>query len=238
MTVIEHLEELRSRIIKMLIAFGVAGVVAWILYNPILGFLTSPLRHLPQAAQIIRGRGNLIVTSPTEPLFIRLKVVSFSALALALPVVAWQTWRFIAPGLYAKEKRYAIPFVGTALVLFGAGVALAFATLPAALHLLTAFSGSSIQLLPRASEYLSFVLLLILAFGVALEFPLALVALSLVGAISSRQLRRWRRPAWVIILVVAGFLTPAQDPISQVLLAVPMAVLYEATIIVTRVLRH
>src|SRR5437588_7072610 len=166
MPIIEHLEELRTRIIRMLIAFCVAAVVAWFLYNPILSFLIMPLRHLPQAAKVIKGSGALIVTSPTEPLFIRLKVVSFSALAIALPVILWEIWRFIAPGLYANEKRYAIPFVGSALALFVGGVGLAFWTLPAALHFLTAFSGGSIQLLPRASEYLSFVMLLILAFGV------------------------------------------------------------------------
>lgn len=238
MTIIEHLDELRSRIIKMLVAFLVAAVVAWFAYNPILAFLISPLRHLPQVAKIIRGSGTLIVTSPTEPLFIRLKVVSFSALALALPVVLWQLWRFIAPGLYANEKRYAVPFVGSALGLFVAGVALAFWTLPTALHFLTAFSGSNIELLPRASEYLSFVMLLIIAFGVAFEFPLLLLAFSLMGVIPSRKLRDWRRPAWVLILVIAGFLTPAQDPITQVLLAVPMAILYEGTILVARILKH
>ena len=237
MTILEHLDELRSRIIRMLIAFGVCAVVAWVFYTPILTFLITPLSHLKNAAQIVRTK-HLIVTSPTEPLFIRLKVVSFSALALALPVVAWQLWRFIAPGLYSREKKYAVPFVGSALALFAAGVALAFFTLPAALGALTAFSGSSIQLLPRASDYLSFVLLLIVAFGVAFELPLVLVALSLVGVLSSKRLRSWRRPAWVVILVIAGFLTPAQDPITQLLLAIPLAILYEATIWVTRVLRH
>lgn len=238
MTLIEHLEELRVRIIRMLIAFGAAAVVAWFLYNPILAFLVHPLRHLPQAAKIIRGSGSLIVTSPVEPLFIRLKVVSFSALALALPVVLWELWRFIAPGLYAKEKRYAIPFVGSTVGLFVVGVGLAFWTLPTALHFLTAFSGSSIELLPRASEYLSFVMLLIVGFGVAFEFPLVLLALSLMGVIPSRKLRQWRRPAWVVILVLAGFLTPAQDPITQVLLALPMAILYEVTVIIARILKR
>jgi sec-independent protein translocase protein TatC len=237
MTIIEHLEELRSRILKMVLAFGLAAVVAWLAYNRILAFLARPLRHLPQAGEVL-GHGQLIVTSPTEPLFIRLKVVSFAALALALPVVLWELWRFVAPGLYSNEKRYAIPFVGSAVALFAAGVAVAFVTLPAALHFLTGFSGSRIQLLPQASEYLSFILLLILAFGIGFEFPLVLVALSLVGVISSRHMRRWRRPAWVVILVVAGALTPAQDPITQILLAVPMAILYELTIVTTRVLKH
>lgn len=237
MTIIEHLDELRTRLIRMLIAFGVMAVVAWFLYNPILGFLTTPLKHLPQAARIVQ-RGTVIVHSPADPLFIRLKVVSFAALALSLPVVLWELWRFIAPGLYSREKRYAIPFVASALGLFAAGVALAFATLPLALRFLTGFSGTTIQLLPEASQYLSFVMLLVLAFGVAFEFPLVLVALSLVGVVSSSRLRQWRRPAWVLVLVLAGFLTPAQDPITQVLLAIPLAILYEATIWVTRLLRR
>ena len=241
MTILEHLDELRTRIIRMLIAFGVAAVAAWFLYNPILTFLVTPLRHLPNAAKVIaigKGAPHLIVTSPTEPLFLRLKVVSFAALALALPVVLWELWRFVAPGLYAKEKRYAIPFVGSAVGLFAAGVALAFWTMPSALHLLTAFSGGSLQLLPRASEYLSFVMLLILGFGIAFEFPLVLLTLSLIGLVPSRRLRAWRRPAWVVILVLAGFLTPAQDPITQVLLALPLAILYEATILIARLLKH
>lgn len=241
MTIIEHLDELRTRIIRMLAAFVVGAVVAWFLYDPILSFLVHPLRHLPQAAQIFRSGSknpSLVVFSPIEPFFIRLKVVSFAALALALPVVLWEVWRFIAPGLYSNEKRYAVPFVGSALGLFAGGIALAFLSLPTALHFLTAFSGSSVQLLPRASDYLSFLLLLILGFGVAFEFPLVLLALSLMRVVPSRQLRQFRRPAWVVILVLAGFLTPAQDPITQVLLAIPLAILYEAVIVIARILKR
>lgn len=238
MTIIEHLDELRTRIIRMLIAYGVCLVIAWFLYNPIVSFLTIPLGHLHGVAPLIRHGRRLIVTSPVDPLFIRVKVVAFAALALALPVVLWQAWRFVAPGLYSNEKRYAIPFVGAAVLLFAGGVALALLTMPAALGLLTNFSGSKIQLLPDANEYFSFVILLIAAFGITFEFPLVLVSLSLVGILTSRRLRRWRRPAWVVLLIFAGFLTPSQDPITQVLLAVPLAVLYELTIWITRLLKH
>lgn len=238
MTIIEHLDELRSRIIKMLIGFAVCVVIAWFLYTPIITFLTIPLGHLANVAPLVSKNRQLVVYSPADALFIRIKVVAFSAVALDLPVILWQVWRFIAPGLYSREKRYAIPFVGSAMVLFAAGVTLAILTLPSALSLLTHFSGSQIQLLPSASEYLSFVFLLMVGFGVAFEFPLLLVALSLVGVLSSRRLRSWRRPAWVLILIAAGFLTPTQDPITQVLLAIPLAILYEVTIWVTRLLKH
>ncbi|HLI55771.1 MAG TPA: twin-arginine translocase subunit TatC [Actinomycetota bacterium] len=238
MTILEHLEELRVRIIRMLIGLGVTAVVAWFLYNRILSFLTLPLSHLKHVAAVISRHHELLVTGPVDPLFIRIQVVIFAALALDLPVILWQTWRFVAPGLYAKEKRYAIPFVATAMALFAGGVALAIVTLPSALSLLTSFAGGQIQLLPTANEYLSFVTLLMIAFGVAFEFPLVLVALSLVRVVSSTRLRRWRRPAWVVILILAGFLTPGDDPITQLLLALPLAILYEVTIWVTRLLKR
>jgi sec-independent protein translocase protein TatC len=238
MTIIEHLDELRTRIIRMLLGFAVAVVVAWFLYNPIISFLTLPLGHLPNVAPLVSKHHQLLVYGPADPLFIRIKIVAFAAVAIDLPVILWEVWRFIAPGLYAKEKRYAIPFVTGAMALFSGGVALAIVTLPAALGLLTRFSGSQIQLLPSANEYISFVILLMIAFGVAFEFPLLLISLSLVGVLSSKRLRKWRRPAWVVLLVIAGFLTPTQDPITQVLLAVPLAILYEVTIWVTRLLKH
>lgn len=238
MTILEHLEELRTRIIRMLIGLGVCAVLAWFLYNRILTFLTIPLGHLKHVAKGISVHHQLLVTGPADPFFIRIQVVLFSALALDLPVILWQLWRFVAPGLYSKEKRYAIPFVASAMALFAGGVALAIVMLPSALGLLTSFAGSQIQLLPTATEYLTFVTLLMVAFGVAFEFPLILVSLSLVRVVSSRRLRQWRRPAWVVILILAGFLTPGDDPITQLLLAVPLAVLYEVTIWVTRLLKR
>jgi sec-independent protein translocase protein TatC len=238
MTIIEHLEELRSRILKMLLGFAICLVAAWFLYNPIMAFLTARLAHIRHIAPVISAHHQLIVYGPVDPLFIRIEVMVITAAALDLPVVLWQLWRFVAPGLYANEKRYAIPFVGTAMVLFAGGVTLAIVSLPSALSLLTGFAGGKIQLLPSAQEYLSFVTLLMVGFGVAFEFPVILVALSLVRVLSSRALRRWRRPAWVVIVVLAGFLTPTDDPITQFLLAIPLAILYEITIWTTRLLRR
>jgi sec-independent protein translocase protein TatC len=237
MTLIEHLEELRARILKSVIAVAVGAMIAWFLYDRILAFMVGPLRKLPVAEQIV-SRGKLIFTSPPEAFFIRLKIVTFAGLVIALPVVLWQVWRFVAPGLYAQEKRYALPFVGFSLLLFAGGVALSFVSLPKALEFLTAFGGRDVVLVPRASEYLSFVMLLIVAFGISFEFPLALLALSLVGVLSSEKLRRARKIAWVLILVAAAVITPTGDPATMLMLAVPLALLYEGTILAVRLLKR
>lgn len=237
MTLIEHLEELRARLVRMVAAFVVGAVIAWFVYDPILHLLITPLRKLPEAGSLI-SRGKLIFTSPPEAFFIRLKLVSFAGLVIALPVILWQMWRFVAPGLYSHEKRYAVPFVAASMLLFASGVGLAFYSLPKALAFLVAFGGEGIELLPRASEYLSFVMLLIVAFGVTFEFPLLLIALSLIGVLDSQKLRTGRKIAWVSMLIVAAVVTPTQDPFTMMLLAVPMALLYEGTILTVRFMKR
>lgn len=237
MTLVEHLEELRARLFKCVLAVAVGATVSWFAYDRILAFMVRPLQKLPVAEQIV-SRGKLIFTSPPEAFFVRLKIVSFAGLVLALPVVLWQIWRFVAPGLYAQEKRYALPFVGFSLVLFAGGVAISFITLPKALAFLTAFGGQDVVLVPRAAEYLSFVMLLIVAFGISFEFPLALLALSLVGVLSSAKLRRGRKIAWFSMLVAAAVITPTGDPATMLMLAVPLALLYEGTILTARLLKR
>jgi sec-independent protein translocase protein TatC len=236
MTLIEHLEELRSRIFKMVIAFVITSIAAWFFYDRILRFLIEPLTRLPAAAQFVT-RGKLVFFSPQEAFFVRVKVVSVTGIVLALPVILWQAWRFVVPGLYKHERRYAIPFVFVASALFAAGVAVAFAMLPAALRVLTAFGGTELVIVPRATEYLSFLLLLIFAFGATFELPVVVLALTLAGVVSTAALRRGRRWAYVIILVVAAIVTPTPDPINMCLLAAPLVVLYEATILVARLLK-
>ncbi|MDQ4149639.1 MAG: twin-arginine translocase subunit TatC [Actinomycetota bacterium] len=237
MSLVEHLEELRWRLFKMVVAYAIACVAAWFLYSRILGLLVEPLSRLPVANQILRG-GDLIYTAPTEAFFIRLKVTAFAGFALAFPFIMWQAWRFVTPGLHPHEKRYAVPFILVSMVLFAAGVLTAFAALPKALDVLTAFAGSELVLVPRAAEYLSFVLVLIAAFGFAFEFPIALLALTLVGVLSSEKLRRGRRIAWMVILIVSAVITPTQDPITMTLLAIPLGILYEATVLVARFMKR
>lgn len=232
----EHLEELRNRLFKIVVAYIVAAIAVWFAYSTVLGWLIAPLEELPVADQIIRS-GQLIYTAPTEAFFVRFKVTAFGAMLLALPVILWQLWRFVTPGLHAHEKRYALPFVFVSVVLFAAGVATAFVSMPKALEVLGGFAGTEMVLLPRASEYLSFVMILTAAFGFSFEFPIVLLGLALVGVITSRQLRDARRVAWIIILVIAAIITPTQDPITLMIMSVPLALLYEGTIIAARMMK-
>lgn len=237
MTLIEHLEELRSRLVKIIVAFAITSLGAWFFYDQIVAVLIRPLARLPEAREILE-KGQLIVTAPQEAFFIRLKVTAFAGFGLSVPVILWQLWRFVTPGLYAREKRYALPFVLVATGLFSGGAALAFAVLPQALRILVSFGGSDVVLVPRASEYLSFVVLLVLAFAATFELPLVLLSLVAVGAISSRTLRKGRRFAWLLILVIAALITPTPDPVNQLILAIPLALLYEGTILAARLFRR
>lgn len=236
MNLMGHLEELRTRLFKMVIAYAIASTAAWFLYERLLQLLISPLAKLPAADQILRN-GQLIYTAPTEAFVVRLKVVAFAGLVLAMPVILWQLWRFVTPALYKHEKRYALPFVLTSMLLFAGGVSVAFASLPKALEVLAGFAGNELVLLPKAADYLSFVLLLIVAFGVSFEFPIALLALTLVGVLSSEKLRKSRRIAWVIILVVAAVITPTQDPITLAMMSLPLGLLFEATVLTARFMK-
>lgn len=236
MSLMAHLGELRSRLFKIVIGYAVTTTVAWFAYSSILGFLIAPLAKLPVANQILRG-DQLIFTAPTEAFFVRLKLTAFAGLIFALPLILWQIWQFATPGLRANERKYALSFVMVSLILFGAGVATAFASLPKALEVLAGFAGTELVLVPRASEYLSFVMLLIAAFGFSFEFPIVLLALTFLGVLSSQKLRRSRKIAWVVILVVAAAITPTQDPITLAMMAIPLGLLFEGTILAARLMK-
>lgn len=237
MSLMEHLEELRARLFKIVLAYVLACAAAWFLHSVVLGMLVKPLERLPVADQIMRG-GRLIYTAPTEAFFIRLKVTAFTGMVFALPVILWQLWRFVTPGLYSHERRYALSFVITSLLLFALGVTVAFASLPKALEVLAGFAGSEMVLLPKARDYLSFVLLLIAAFGFSFEFPIVLLGLTMAGVLTSAKLRKGRRAAWVVILIVAAVITPTQDPITLMLMSVPLGLLYEGTVVAARLMKR
>lgn len=236
MSVIEHLEELRIRVFISMIAVVVGAGVAWFFYGQILTVLAHPLLSLPQSQNII-SRGRLIYTSPTEGLVVRIKIVMFAGVVLASPVILWQAWRFVTPGLHRHERRYGIVFTLVSMVLFLMGAALAYAFIGPALRLLVNLGGSRVALLPRASEYLSFFLLVIAAFALTFEFPIVLMTLMMVGVISSRTLRDKRRMAWLVIIVVATIVTPTVDPVTPFALALPLGILYEGTILTARLMK-
>ena len=230
MSLVDHLTELRRRLIISAIAIAAGATIAFILYNPILGFLSGPYHHITHGQK-------LIVTDPLEAFATRLKIAAWAGLFFASPVVLWQLWRFITPGLHSKEKRYAIPFIVASILLFLMGAAVALLTLKPALQFLQSVGGHQLSTYYRAGPYLSLVMLMIVAFGVAFEFPILLVFLELAGVLPSAKLRKWRRPAIVIIVAVAAVITPSQDPYSLFAMAIPMYLFYEGSILVGRLLK-
>ncbi len=232
MTLIEHLLELRRRIIVCAIVIVTMSIFAWFLYPWISHFLLAPYRDI--ASRSIAG-GNLIATSPIEGFAVRMKITAYVAIAFAMPVILWQIWRFVSPGLYKHERRYAVPFVSSAIVLFTMGAALAYWTLPKALDWLSAVGGDNITQAYTADKYYQLIAYMMLAFGICFEFPIVLVFLQIAGIVSNEWLRKYRRHAIVGIFVVVAVATPSNDPISLMALSLPLCVFYEGAIIVGRV---
>lgn len=233
MTVVEHIDEFRRRILISIAAFAVGMVVAYVFYRDILQVLQHPLDEANRLGKV--QVDNVFVPGVTGPFLLRLKVSAFAGLLFSLPVLLFQLWRFITPGLHAKEKRYAIPFVGSSLALFAFGAWFAFLILPTGVRFLLSFVEPGIQEpFITFQDYLSFIIFMILAFGISFEFPIVLVFLGMAGIISSRQLRRWRRYAVLAVFIVAAVATPSQDPFSQIAMAAPLYILYEASILVIR----
>jgi sec-independent protein translocase protein TatC len=240
-SLLERLGELRNRIFKALIALAVCSVAAWFLYPAILAVLAHPLKGLPGAGSVV-DKGKLVFTAPQEAFFVRIKVVAFTGAALASPVMLWQIWRFLTEGIgegSAKRRtRYAVALVAASIVLFAAGTAAAFAFVAPALHLFLYLGGPHIVLVPRAAEYLSFLMLIVVAFGLTFEYPLLLLGLVFAGVLTSDTLRQRRRIAWFLLVVISAVVTPTVDPITPLALAVPLALLYEATIVTARLFKR
>ncbi len=235
MSVVEHLTELRKRMVVSILAVVVGGVVAFALYNHILDFLLDPYCELPRRPP---GPCTLFITDPLEGFAARLKVSTWTGLFLASPVVLFQLWRFVTPGLNANEKRYAVPFVMASVVLFALGTFLAKLTFPRALEFLVSVGGPNLEAIFSPTKYLRLIILMIVAFGLAFEFPVLLMFLQLAGVLTSRRLASWRRPAAVIIVAVAAVITPSQDPYSLLAMAGPMYLFYEGSILFGRVLHR
>jgi len=237
MSLIDHLSELRRRLVISIMAVTAGAVVAFVAYNRILDFLIGPYCELSSPPRP-PGPCSLFITDPLEGFATRLKVATYGGLFLASPVVFYQLWRFVTPGLNPNEKRYAIPFVLSSIALFSVGVVIAMVTFPRALDFLVGVGGPDITAIFSPSRYLRLVTLMVLAFGVAFEFPVLLVFLELAGVLTSRRLASWRRAAVVVIFVVAAVITPSQDPYSLLAMAVPMYVFYEGSILIGRLLKR
>jgi sec-independent protein translocase protein TatC len=233
MTLVEHLTELRRRLFISILAVVIGAIVAFVVYDHILDFLLHPYCDV-----LPRGKPcTLFIQDPLEGFAARLKVAGYSGLMIALPVVLWQIWRFITPGLNPKEKRYAIPFVLSSVVLFSLGAALAYLTFSKALSFLSSVGGANFEEIYSPSKYLRLILLMFFAFGLSFEFPVVLVALQMAGVLTTRRLRSWRRQAFVIIVIFAAVITPSQDPYTLLAMSLPMYVFYEGSILIGRLLK-
>ncbi len=223
----EHLEELRNRIIKSLIAIGVGTLIAFFFNEWILEVLARPY-------QIAVPDGDLAFFRPTEAFSLVMRLSLFGGFILASPVILYQLWRFIAPALTVREKRWAVPLTSIFVVLFLAGGLVGYWALSRGLGFLLEFGGDALTPVIGADFYLKFAMRFILAFAFSFEFPVFIFAAAAVGAVTSRQLRKGRRWAVLTIVVFAAVITPSGDPLTLMLLAVPMYVLYEAAILAVR----
>jgi sec-independent protein translocase protein TatC len=237
MTLFEHLSELRLRVVISIVAVAAGAVAVWFLYDPILTFMLHPYQQFvaQNHSKDISG-GNLVTSGPLEGLSTRLKVCAYGGIALASPVIFWELWRFVTPGLYKNEKRYIVPFVAAAVVLFAGGISVAILVFPKALTWLINVSGPGVVPLFSPSRYLSLYIAMCLVFGAVFMTPLLLVFLQLVGVVPSTRWRKWRRPAIVVNCVVAAVITPSSDPFSFLAMAIPLLLLYEAAIVVGRLM--
>lgn len=230
---LDHLIELRTRIIRALLALAVGFGICLYFADDILGLLIFPLKQA-----FPKGEGQLIFTKLPEVFFVELKVALFAGFMASFPVIANQLWAFVAPGLYAREKKAFLPFLLATPVLFLGGASLAyFVVMPTAFKFFLGFGGEAggltVQALPSAGEYLSLVMQFILAFGLTFLLPVLLLLLHRAGIVSRAQMVAARRYVIVGIFIIAAIVTPP-DPGSQIILAIPLWLLFEASLLLMR----
>lgn len=226
MPLVDHLAELRRRIIWSIIAIALGAVVGFWAGEPIIAFLSLPLNGLTD--------GKLVFTSMGDPFAIRLRIALVVGIILAMPVLLWHLWRFIAPGLTPKERRAILPWIPAALFFFLLGVSIAYVILPFAAQFLLSFQTPELRALLTIREYFDFVTTLFLAFGLLMEFPIILVGLSRVGIVTSERLKRTRRMVILGIAVFSAVATPGGDLVSPTVLGLTLYILFELSAIVIR----
>ena len=229
-TLISHLLELRTRLLRAITVVLIATVPCMIFANDLFTYIARPLRKvLPPGA-------TMIATSVIAPLMAPFKLAFYIALVIAMPYVLFQAWGFIAPGLYRHEKRFALPLLVSSILLFYAGIAFAyFVVFPLMFAFFTATAPPGVQMMTDMTQYLDFVLVLFLAFGIAFEIPIAIVLLVWTGLVRLETLRRNRGYVLIAVFVQAAVITPP-DVVSQTAMALPMYALYEVGIVMARIL--
>ncbi|MGH3856164.1 MAG: twin-arginine translocase subunit TatC [Pseudonocardiaceae bacterium] len=243
MTLMEHLYELRNRLFVALSAIAIGGILGFIWWGvspfglPSLGdLLTGPYCALPTTLRLTPnpGRCQLLQTAPFEVFTLRMQVGIAAGAVVTAPIWIYQLWAFITPGLYAKERKFALTFVGTASVLFGAGAVLAYYVVPTGLSFLANLGGGQFITALTGASYISFLLTMLAVFGLTFELPLLVVMLNRVGVLPYEKLKRWQRGILFGLFVLAAVATPGNDPFSMLALAFALVVLFEVAVLIAR----
>jgi sec-independent protein translocase protein TatC len=229
MSLIEHLEELRRRLIIVVISIVVAAVIGFIFSGSVLDLLRVPLPSIYDT---------IYFTGPADAFGVQVKIAGFIGIALAMPMILFHVWRFVTPGLTKRERRFVWPVMVAAILLFALGVVVGYAIIPYALNFLLGFARPGLQPLLTIDGYIGFVTTMLLAFGLVLEFPIVLIGLARVGVLNHRRLAAQRRWAIVLIVLVAIVLTAGGDPISPLILGSVMYLLFEGSLFVIRLIRR
>lgn len=234
MPLIEHLRELRTRLVKSFLAILIGTVVSWFFYDQILEFLTHPYNDIKPLLEERGIESDIVITGIGGAFQFQLKISLVSGILLTSPVWLWQLWGFVLPAMHRNEKRWALLLTATGVPLFLAGAALAYVVLPKAIDVLIGFVPDGVGNLVTGAEYFDFVIRMMLVFGVAAEIPLVVILLNRIGAVSARQLASARPWTVIGIFVFAAVATPSTDPLTMLFLAVPMLVLYLIAEIIAR----
>jgi sec-independent protein translocase protein TatC len=230
MPLMDHIRELRNRVVKMALGLGAGMIVGFVFFNPVWKVIERPL-----CATTIRGQSGCrtlgvdmpTLDGPLDPFYLRVKVAVIVGVILSSPVWLYQVWAFIAPGLYAREKRWSHLFLGTAVPLFLAGVTLAYWSLGRSMHYLLGLTPGGVANILPVDQYMSFVMAMVLAFGIAFEVPLIIVMLNLAGILTHQRFRKWRRVMIFAVFLVAGMANPSPDPTTMLILGGGCAALVE-----------
>lgn len=237
MTLLEHIIELRNRMVKAAIIIVLGAIVGWILYPHLLDILKEPYCSLPKDKRYSGTGANecdLVFTGPLDGFMIRIKIGAIAGIIMTGPLWLYQIWAFITPGLKKNERKYTLTFIAASTVLFAMGMTLAYFTLHKGLHLLVSAAGEGTVALLAVDKYLSFVNMMLMIFGASFEVPLLVVMLNMVGILSYERLMKWQRAAIFCIFVFAAVVTPSGDPFTMCALAVPMVILFEGAVVIAR----
>ncbi|HXL20709.1 MAG TPA: twin-arginine translocase subunit TatC [Streptosporangiaceae bacterium] len=230
MPLLEHLRELRNRVVKMALGLAAGMVVGFVFFNQAWHVIERPL-----CSAVIRGQAGcntlgvnqLVLNGPLDSFYLRVKIALIVGVIVSSPVWLYQIWAFVAPGLYAREKRWSYLFLGTAVPLFLIGITLAYWSLGRSMHYLLGLTPQHVSNLIQVDQYMSFVMTMMLAFGIAFEVPLLIIMLNLAGVLTHERFRKWRRVLIFGVFLIAGLANPSPDPLTMLFLGGACAALVE-----------